>query len=58
MMRMLSQMSLAGANEECVPATGPYITAEERPVTVRAEFSGVRVVASTWANIKTFSDKL
>jgi len=46
------------AKEEFVPVRGVYTTTDDRPATLPAELAGVRVVAWTWANIKSFLDSL
>jgi hypothetical protein len=46
------------AKEEGVPVIGIYTTPDDRPSTLPAEFSGVRVVGWTWPNIKSFLDGL
>ena len=46
------------SKEEGVPVRGIYTTTDNRPGSLPAEFSGVRVVDWTWANIKAFLDSL
>jgi len=46
------------SKEEGVPVRGIYTTTDNRPTSLPAEFSGVRVVDWTWANIKAFLDSL
>ena len=46
------------AREEGIPVRGMYITTDNRPATLPSEFSGVRVMAWSWANIKSFLDTL
>ena len=46
------------SKEEAVPVRGIYTTTDKRPSSLPAEFSGVRVVDWTWANIKAFLDSL
>lgn len=46
------------AKEEGVPVRGIYVTAENRPAVLPAEFSGVSVVSWTWDNIKNFLGRL
>jgi len=46
------------SKEEKVPVRGIYTTADERPTTLPAEFSGVTVVSWTWLNIKAFLNSL
>jgi hypothetical protein len=46
------------SKEEGVPVRGVYTTTDNRPASQPAEFSGVRVVDWTWANIKAFLDSL
>jgi len=46
------------SKEEGIPVRGIYITQEDRPPTLPAEFTGVRVVGWTWPNIKSFFDSL
>jgi hypothetical protein len=46
------------SKEEKVPVRGLYTTMDNRPITLPAEFDGVRVVAWTWVNIKAFLDSL
>jgi nucleoside 2-deoxyribosyltransferase len=49
---------VACAKEEKIPVRGIYIHADDKPVSLPAEFSGIRVVEWTWANIKNFLDSL
>jgi hypothetical protein len=49
---------VACAKEEGVPVRGVNVDAENKPATLRAEFSGVRVVYWTWDNIANFIDSL
>lgn len=46
------------AKEEKVPVRGIYTTTDNRPTSLPAEFGGVLVVGWTWANIKSFLDRL
>ena len=46
------------AKVEGIPVRGMYITTSNRPTTLPAEFSGVRVMAWSWANINSFLDTL
>lgn len=46
------------SKEEKVPVRGIYTTTDKRPISLPAEFDGVRVVDWTWANIKAFLDSL
>lgn len=46
------------AKEEGVPVRGIYITTANRPSSLPAEFTGVRVVDWTWANIAAFINAL
>jgi len=46
------------SKDEKVPVRGIYCTTDNRPATLPAEFSGVNVVAWTWANISSFLDSL
>jgi len=46
------------AKEEKVPVRGIYCTTDNRPATLTAEFSGVRVVDWTWPNIASFINSL
>jgi hypothetical protein len=49
---------IACAKEEEIPVRGIYTTTDNRPATLPAELSGVRVVNWTWENIKDFIDSL
>lgn len=49
---------VACAREEKVPVRGIYVDANNKPATLPAEFSGVRVVEWTWANIASFINSL
>ena len=49
---------VACARDEGVPVRGIYVDANNRPPTLPAEFSGVRVVYWTWGNIASFIDSL
>jgi hypothetical protein len=49
---------LKAAREEKVPIIGIYTTQDDRPSSLPAELSGVRVVGWTWDNIKSFLDRL
>jgi hypothetical protein len=49
---------VATAKEEDVPVRGVYTTTDDRPTSLPAAFSGVRVVSWTWDNIKSFLDSL
>jgi hypothetical protein len=46
------------AKEEKVPVRGIYISSDDKPATLPAEFSGVRVVEWTWTNIASFLSSL
>lgn len=46
------------AKEEGVPVRGIYVDSNNKPARLPSEFSGVRVVNWTWANIKNFLDSL
>jgi hypothetical protein len=46
------------AKEEGVPVRGMYISSDNRPSTLPAEFAGVSVVSWTWPNIRAFLDSL
>lgn len=46
------------AKEEKVPVRGIYCTMDNRPATLPAEFSGVKVVDWTWDNIASFINSL
>lgn len=46
------------AKEEKVPVRGVYVQADNKPSALPAEFTGIKVVEWTWANIKTFLDSL
>lgn len=46
------------AKEEKVPVRGIYCTTDNRPATIPAEFSGVKVVDWTWDNIASFINSL
>jgi len=46
------------AKEEGVSVIAMYTAAEDRPATLPAEYTGVRKVAWTWDNIKSFLDSL
>jgi hypothetical protein len=46
------------AKEEGVPVRGIYVSEEQKPSTLPAEFQGVRVVNWTWDNIKNFLNSL
>ena len=46
------------AKEEGVPIRGIYVDSSNKPARLPSEFSGVRVVNWTWANIKNFLDSL
>lgn len=49
---------IKASKEEEVPVRGIYTTTDNRPSSLPAELSGVRVVDWTWANIKAFLDSL
>jgi hypothetical protein len=49
---------VACARSEGIPVRGIYISTDNRPASLPVEFSGVRVVDWTWANIKSFIDGL
>lgn len=49
---------IACAKEEKVPVRGVYVQADNKPATLPAEFTGIKVVEWTWANIKSFLDSL
>jgi hypothetical protein len=49
---------VACAKEEMIPVRGLYCTVDNRPTTLPAEFTGVRVVGWTWENIAEFIDRL
>ena len=44
------------AKEEGVSVIAMYMTTEDRPATLPAEYTGVKKVAWTWDNIKSFLD--
>ena len=44
--------------EEGIPRLGIYTTTDNRPTTLPSEFSGLSPKSWTWANIKSFLDKL
>jgi hypothetical protein len=44
--------------EDGIPIRGFYTTTDDRPATLPAALNGIRVVAWTWPNIKTFIDSL
>lgn len=46
------------AKEEGVPVRGVYVSTSNRPPTLPSQFSGVRVVGWTWANIESFINSL
>lgn len=46
------------AKEEGIPVIGIYATTENRPDSLPAEFSGVRVFGWTWSAVKSFLDSL
>ena len=46
------------AKEEAVPVRGVYITTDNRPSSLPADFAGVKVVDWTWANIASFINAL
>jgi hypothetical protein len=46
------------AKEEKGPILGVYCTTDNRPMTLPAEFNGVRVVGWTWDNISNFIKSL
>lgn len=46
------------AKDEKVPVRGIYCTTDNRPATLPAEFSGVKVVDWTWDNIASFINSL
>ena len=49
---------VACATDEDIPIIGVYIDSENKPWVLPNEFSGVKVVNWTWANIKAFIDTL
>lgn len=49
---------VACAREEKIPVRGIYIHADDKPASLPTEFSGIRVVEWTWANIKSFLDSV
>ena len=49
---------VACAKEEKIPVIGIYCTTDNRPTTLPTEFTGVRVLGWTWANIAAFIEKL
>jgi hypothetical protein len=49
---------VACAKAEGVPVRGVYVDADNKPATLPAEFSGMRVVYWTWENIANFIDSL
>jgi len=49
---------IACAKEEGVPILGIYATTDDRPSSLPAALSGVRVCGWTWDNIKSFLDSL
>ena len=46
------------AKEEGVPVIAVYATTDDRPATLPAEYTGVKKVAWTWDNIKSFLNGL
>lgn len=46
------------AREEGIRIRGVYTSTDERPARLPKELEGVRVVAWTWSNIKSFIDSL
>jgi hypothetical protein len=46
------------AKEEGVPVIAVYTTTDDRPATLPAEYTGVKKVAWTWDNIKSFLNGL
>lgn len=46
------------AKEENVPVIGLYVQSTNKPATLPAEFTGIKVVEWTWAAIKNFLDAL
>ncbi len=46
------------AKDEKIPILGVYCTTDDRPSTLPTEFSGVKVVSWTWANISAFINSL
>jgi hypothetical protein len=46
------------AKEEGVPVISVYTTTDDRPATLPAEYTGVKKVAWTWDNIKSFLNSL
>jgi len=46
------------AKEEKIPVLAVYTSADDRPSTLPSEYTGVKKVAWTWANIKAFLDSL
>lgn len=49
---------VACAKEEKIPVRGIYTSSSDRPSSLPSEFTGVKVVDWTWANIKAFIDSL
>jgi hypothetical protein len=46
------------AKDEGIPVRGIYTSADDRPSSLPAELSGVRVVSWSWSNIQSFIDGL
>lgn len=46
------------SKEESIPVIAVYTSTDDRPVSLPAEYNGVRKVGWTWANIKAFLDGL
>lgn len=46
------------SRQEGVPIRGVYITEDDRPSSLPYQLNGIRVVAWTWPNIKSFLDSL
>ena len=53
-----ARWEVACAKDEGVPVRGVYVSDDDRPSSLPSEFSGVRVVAWTWNNIKSWLDIL
>lgn len=53
-----ARWEVACAKSEKVPVRGVYVDANNKPVVLPSEFTGVRVVEWTWDNIASFIDSL
>ncbi len=53
-----ARWEVACAKEEDVPVRGVYVDTKNKPSSLPAEFSGVRVVEWTWDNIKNWLNTL